>query len=183
MSDSQSHSQYRAFEAEWDALQSEPDLDQRRVRKEAAIASKAAMCSEDEHNLLKDLRGMGFDGGSVWDLVDITAPFPQFVPALISNLSPDLLPPTREAIYRALIGNARGNEQVFAVLFQFWRDGIEEGTNKRCEYQRQSLAFSLADVAATADHFRLLSAIVDPADPASFPLTKAIGDAKKAKLI
>jgi hypothetical protein len=163
--------QYDRFRVGWAALWENGDPDSRAVRRDALIAQKERLCRADEANLVAALRQEGFDGSSVWDLVNAKTRYQHLHSVLIEHAGLDYLPPTREGIYRALM-DARGNERAFDMLVGLWRDGIECAEDGN----RWALALAISLIAKGKKQVETLAELYDADDKAAEPMGRRLAE-------
>ena len=107
------------FKCEWDAAWLDDDLDRRRQRLDELIAWKARICEQDERPIVDALCEQGFNGNSVWDLVNTQARYPELIETLCEHLNGNYLPVIKEGIVRALMVREGGDEVRQALLDQW----------------------------------------------------------------
>lgn len=83
-------------------LEADPDFVARRIAREEEHRREEAELRRAEGPLLVELRSAGFTIGSVWELVNTTAAYPEALPVLLDHLSRSYPPAVREGIARAL---------------------------------------------------------------------------------
>lgn len=83
-------------------LNADPAFVARRDRAEADRLKREAEYRRAEAPLVADLRDVGCDVVSVWDLVNSNAPYPNAIPILLNHLNRSYPVPVREGIARAL---------------------------------------------------------------------------------
>ena len=99
--------------------------DMERRRKRAAMEARDRV---EEAHLLADLRNVGWDLNSVWDLVNTREPYPEAVPVLLKHLGRDYSDPIRDGIARAL--GVRAARYAWPELIAHWRTA-PEGTRTK----------------------------------------------------
>jgi hypothetical protein len=84
-------------------LQNDPDYQRRMQAAEAVRQARVAKLRKAEQPIVSDLRGVGVDVNSVWDLVNTAVPYPAALPVLLKHLEkggyPDM---AMESLGRAL---------------------------------------------------------------------------------
>jgi hypothetical protein len=88
-------------------------------RHEAELERKEAEWREAEAPLVDELRKAGYEVGSVWDLVNTSAPYPDAIPILLAHLQRPYPDRVREGIARALaVPDARYAWGDLALLYR-----------------------------------------------------------------
>ena len=106
---------------------------QARVReRDAELGRRAAECAADERLMVAEIRRLGYDIDSVWDLVNnaphavlkrrFVGPYPRAYPVLVRHLSVDHTPAVREGVIRALTVRDGGVLVEAALLAEFERE-------------------------------------------------------------
>lgn len=72
------------------------------AERDARIEAEEAASREEQRVLASDLRLVGVDVGSAWDLVNTGEPYPEAVPVLLDHLRRNYSERTKEGIARAL---------------------------------------------------------------------------------
>jgi hypothetical protein len=83
-------------------LQADPEYVARREAQERELAERSARLRVEEEPILADLRRVGWDVESVWDLVNTSAEYREAIPVLVKHLLLAYSDRTREGIARAL---------------------------------------------------------------------------------
>ncbi|MEA3044450.1 MAG: hypothetical protein QOH47_2288 [Sphingomonadales bacterium] len=83
-------------------LEADPEYLRRRDEKDAELAAKAARWRVEEAPLLADLRLVGWNVDSAWDLVNTRTPYPEAIPVLLDHLRRPYSDRVRDGIARAL---------------------------------------------------------------------------------
>lgn len=83
-------------------LNADPEFVARRAAQERRRQKLEHELRDAEEPLLVDLRGVGFDIASVWDLVNTSKPYPDALPILLEHLRRQYPGPVKEGIARAL---------------------------------------------------------------------------------
>lgn len=83
-------------------LQSDPEFVARREAREREWSERSGRLQAEEEPILADLRGAGWDVGSVWDLVNFSGDYREAIPVLVKHLLLPYSDRTREGIARAL---------------------------------------------------------------------------------
>lgn len=83
-------------------LQANPGFLARREAQERELAERSARLRLEEEPILADLRRVGWDVESVWDLVNTSAEYREAIPVLVKHLLLAYSDRTREGIARAL---------------------------------------------------------------------------------
>jgi len=169
-------SELSEFEAQWEAIWSDDDLDRRRQRRDELIVWKARICAEDEKPLVEALRFRGFGGSSVWDLVNTRAAYPELIDTLRNHALRDYLPPTLEGIFRALTVRESDGE-VFSTLVSEWRKGV--GRNDR--FLRWALANAISHIARTTDQRDELVTLIDGEEYSDEPFIRRLRKSKRGR--
>ena len=113
-------------------LERDPDYRARRAQQDAASAEKAAVCAADEKQLVSEIRALGYDIDSVYDLVNNTphpvltrrflGPYPRAYPILVRHLHLEHHPAIREGVIRSLTIRDGGVPVEKALLDEFDRE-------------------------------------------------------------
>lgn len=118
-------------------LEADPAFIAKREEEDAEREARAAEWRRAEAPLVAELRTLGLEVDSVWDLVDAAEPYPQALPLLVENLQRPYPSRVREGIARALaIPEARS---AWTVLLRAYRE--EEAADAK-----EGLAVALAAV-------------------------------------
>lgn len=90
-------------------LANDPEYQARIAERDRVFAEREAALAREEQPLLADLRSVGLNLESVWDLVNTSDRYPNAVPVLLAHLDRPYSERTREGIVRALtVREARG---------------------------------------------------------------------------
>ncbi len=110
-------------------LEADPAWQRERDARANALAHREAELAEDERELVTDIRAIGYDIDSVYDLVNNTphpllhrrfvGPYPHAYPVLVRHLSIPHARPIREGIVRALTIRDGGPPVINALLSGF----------------------------------------------------------------
>ena len=110
-------------------LEADPEYQARRTAQEARLSELKAVCAADEAQLVAELRAVGLDIDSIWDLVNNTphpflqrrflGPYPTGNAVLVEHLAKPHHPRIREGIVRALTVKDGGRAVEDALLDQF----------------------------------------------------------------
>jgi hypothetical protein len=166
---------YEQFRLEWAALW-ESDLEGRAERRDALIAWKGRLCGEDESPLLDALRAAGFDGKSVWDLVNTREAYPELLETLRQHACYEYLPPTREGIFRALTLRDAG-DRVFDTLVRLWRDGV--GLDNK--FLRWALANAISHNARSGSQRDELASLIDGDEYSNDPFVRRLRKSRRGR--
>jgi hypothetical protein len=113
----------------------------------------------DEESLISDLRAVGCNVGSVWDLVNTADTYVDAIPVLLNHLQIAHHPRTREGIVRALtVPEAKG------VAFNVLMEEFLKASLDREPELKWLLAGCLAESATVVDVRRIIELITDPAN-------------------
>jgi hypothetical protein len=83
-------------------LAADPAYQRMRSEKDAALAEKKRILEDDAAPLVEDLKLIGWNVKTAWDLVNTATPYPSAIPVLLRHLSKPYLDRNREGIARAL---------------------------------------------------------------------------------
>ena len=83
-------------------LEKDPDFAARREKQDRVVKARAEALQQEEAPLVADLRAVGFDVASVWDLANSSRDYGEAVPLLLSHLARPYSSSIREGIARAL---------------------------------------------------------------------------------
>jgi hypothetical protein len=120
-------------------LEADPAFVAKRAQAERQREERAAEWRQAERSLVADLRAVGFEVGSVWDLVNTSVPYSNALPILLAHLQRPYPGAVREGIARALaVPAAKFGWDIFTSTF---REETEKGA-------KDGLAVAIA---ATAD--------------------------------
>jgi hypothetical protein len=84
-------------------LNNDPEYVKTWAEKERKVKARSALLHDDEMPLLKDLKSVGIEINSLWDLVNTSEPYPEAIEILLNHLCLNYLPNNKEAIVRSLI--------------------------------------------------------------------------------
>jgi aminopeptidase N len=119
--------------------EADPEYVAERQRREQERRRKLAELREAEAPLIEDLRRVGIDVDSAWDLVNRSTPYPSALPILVAHLERGYPPRVREGIARALA--VRDARFAWGTLVRLYREE-EAGTDAKA-----GLAVALAAAA------------------------------------
>ena len=89
---------------------------------------RSARLRTEEEPILADLREAGLDVKSVWDLVNVSTPYPNAIPVLLKHLTWTYSDPIREGIARALaVPDAREAWPLLVAEYRKAPSGEENG--------------------------------------------------------
>ncbi len=162
------HIEYARFSHDWAALWEDGASSEKAARRNMLIARKERLCRTDEADLVAALRQEGFQGESVWDLVNSKNSYPHLHKVLIDHVGRNHLAPTREGLYRALI-DARGDDRAFDVLVEQWRQGAERSDDGN----RWALALAISLIAKGKKQTETLAEL-DDGSKAAEPIARRI---------
>jgi hypothetical protein len=129
------------------------ELERKRTERRESLAREQAA-------LLQELRGVGVDVKSVWDLVNSSNDYAAAVPVLLDHVRRPYDEKIREGIARALA--LRGRSDLWPALVEIYRN--EPSISSGASYgAKDGLAVALSAVASTANVPELLNLIRDPA--------------------
>jgi hypothetical protein len=147
------------------SLESNPEYQRMQVEKQARLKKLQADCARDEAELVRELRGVGCNVESVWDLVNnalhptlertFVGPYPAAYDLLILHLRVPHIPRIREGIVRALTVRDGPPELRPALLREFDYESDQ--------HLRWAISNALIHMIPKADH-------------AGFPDVKAVYD-------
>lgn len=110
-------------------LRANPEWVKRRADTDRVLAERAAICDADELELVNEIRAVGYDIDSVYDLINNTpqpvlvrrflGPYPAAYSILVRHLSLPHVPKIREGIVRALTVKDGGRAVEDALLAAF----------------------------------------------------------------
>jgi hypothetical protein len=113
-------------------LESDPEWVAKREERERQQAKHRAALDADEMELVREIRNVGYQVTSVWDLVNNTphphlernfvGEYPAAYPILLKHLRMEHHPRIREGIIRALTVPDGGNEVAWELLGQFEKE-------------------------------------------------------------
>ncbi|MBS1814978.1 MAG: hypothetical protein JSS87_08910 [Acidobacteria bacterium] len=83
-------------------LNADPEFVKRRADRDAALEKWSKRLRTEEEPLLADLRKVGWEVTSAWELVKTSTPYPEALPVLLSHLSRPYSTRIREGIARAM---------------------------------------------------------------------------------
>ena len=102
--------------------------------------------SKSEEPLLAEIRKLGFELTSVWDLVNFHTDYPPLIPLLVEHLGRDYHPKIKMAIARALIEPTAKSESVSRALVEELRASLpKEGG--QWEGVQRSITLALSHIA------------------------------------
>lgn len=70
-----------------DGLNADPEYQRKEAERDAEIEQRAQILREAEQPIVEDLRRVGQEVSSVWDLVNTSIPYPDALPVLLAHLS------------------------------------------------------------------------------------------------
>jgi hypothetical protein len=113
-------------------LDADPEYQARRAEMDRQAAELARICAEDQQMLVAEIRQLGYDIDSVYDLVNnvphpflerrFIGPYPDAYPTLVRHLSLPHHPRVREGIIRALTVKDGGRLVEDALLGEFRKE-------------------------------------------------------------
>jgi hypothetical protein len=83
-------------------LDRDPTARENRERSDRAHYERVEKIRQAQEPLVRELRAVGLQVDSVWDLVNTRARYPRAIPVLMQHLERDYIPEVREGIARAL---------------------------------------------------------------------------------
>jgi hypothetical protein len=131
-------------------LEADPDFVARREEADAERAERERILRIAEQPIVQDLRGLGLDLESVWDLHTIPDSRPQAIPVLLKHLTLDYPD-------RILFGIGQGLDHKSAQAW--WSDLRQMMLTTERDEVRDRLAVALANC-ATRDHYQDLLAFI-----------------------
>lgn len=102
-------------------LQADPEFVARQQAKENELNERSDRIRRDEEPLLKDLREVGWDVQSVWDLVNTATAYPEAIPILLKHLLLPYCDVVREGIARALAVPEPLAQKAWPILVEEYR--------------------------------------------------------------
>lgn len=149
-------------------LHSCPEWVAQNAEREAKRAAAEAQFRAEEEPMIADLAKVGFEVGSVWDLVNTNKSYPAAIPILLNHLRRPYHERIRNGIIRALtVKEAKG------VSSEDILDELQRETN---EENRWALANAMTVVADRADR-QAIQALLD--DPAYMDVSERLTEALK----
>lgn len=119
-----------------DQLEADPEYRRKRALADAALAKLEAECARDEEELVREIRSLGYDIDSVWDLVNnsphpylerrFIGPYERAYPTLLHHLTLSHHRRIREGIIRALTVKDGGTAVEQALLSEFENEANPE---------------------------------------------------------
>lgn len=134
-------------------LQTDPEWVAARDSKDRELAAQESEFRRAEAPLVEELRSVGFDVSSAWDLVNTADPYPAALPILLKHLERSYPGKVREGIARALA--VRDAKFGWDVLMRLYREESDPSA-------KDGLAVALA---ATADEGTIEDVIALAGDP------------------
>lgn len=83
-------------------LQAAPEFLAKKKAQDQERLERSARIRADAEPILRELREVGWDVQSVWDLVNVTTPYPEAIPILIKHLQLSYSDIVREGVARSL---------------------------------------------------------------------------------
>ncbi len=113
-------------------LESDPEWVAKRDAREREQARRKEEIAEHQRKLVSEIRGIGYEIDSVWDLVNntphpvlergFTGPYERAYPVLIRHLKLPYIQEVREGIIRALTVKDGGPELEAALIDEFYKE-------------------------------------------------------------
>lgn len=135
-------------------LESNPEHVKMRQRQDEELHHRRLFRERAEQPLVRDLREVGCDVESVWDLVGSWGPYPEAIDVLVSHLDGEYPAKIREGIARALAVPVLDQEHWEILLSHFVKEEDVEA--------KWALALALAKNAKMENGERLVELITDP---------------------
>jgi len=157
------------------------------AERDARIEAQEAAGREEERALATDLRRVGVEVGSSWDLVNTGEPYPEAVPVLLDHLRRPYSERTKEGIARALaVPEAEEGWDILLELFESnpdthpnghkWAVGVALGVIARETGRHQEALRLLRDKRHGENRSALLEAIAFAKDKSVRPLISEFAD-------
>ncbi len=161
-------------------LQADPDFLARKQERERERAERSAGLRTEEEPILAELREVGWNVNSVWELVNTSTPYREAIPILLRHLLLPYSDRTREGIARALaVSDARDAWPTLAAAYCNAPHGQENGIRLDA---KSGLAVALAAIATEDVLDELITLAKDRSQSRSrVLLLKALRKSKSAK--
>lgn len=135
-------------------LNADPEYRERKRKHKQARAARHQQVQLNAQPVLEDLRKVGFDLYSLWDLVNTSEVYEKALPVLLMHLRHSYMEKNREAIYRALtVPYGRGLVASHLMDAFEWEDD---------EWQRWVIGNALSVTATKADADRVAGLLREP---------------------
>ncbi|MBA5689969.1 hypothetical protein [Rugamonas apoptosis] len=102
-------------------LQASPVFAERKQIQEQERTDRLARMRIEEEPILKELRGIGWDLKSVWDLVNTSEPYPEAIPILLHHLQLPYSDLIKEGIARSLAVPEQAVQEAWPILLGEYR--------------------------------------------------------------
>jgi hypothetical protein len=139
-------------------LESDPEWvrrrDERNARHAAAVEKLRKELEPEAAPLRRDLSAVGLDVKSIWDLVNMSAPYPKAIPVLLQHLATSRHPVQRQGLARALTVLEAEGVAGGPILRELKRESDPE--------TRWAMANALTIVAAPHDADEIAALVDDP---------------------
>ena len=135
-------------------LREDPEHVRMRAEQEEALRHRRKFREQAEKPLVRDLRNVGCQVDSVWDLVNTKEPYPRAIPVLMEHLDEEYPAKVREGVARALAVPVLESEDWESLLAHFMAE--EPGETK------WALALALAANAREAHRVQLIELVSSP---------------------
>jgi hypothetical protein len=139
-------------------LQKNPEWVERNAETEAKLLQREREFKILEAPLLSDLKSVGIQAESVWDLVNTADRYPTAIPVLLRHVALPYHKRIKEGIIRALTVNYAGPEVLRELIRQFC-----EQTDHSPNSVKWVLGNAISEVARPADAETVIALAMDPA--------------------
>jgi HEAT repeat protein len=152
-------------------LQSDPEYRARKQRQEKEHQLTLERARREEQPLVDELKSVGIEVQSAWDLVNRREPYPTAIPVLLKHLHRDYTAKTREGIARALA--VYDSAPHWDELLQLFRSEVVDTPNG----VKWALACCLAAIAGREQLEDLKEIVLDPSHGQNRAIiVRALGD-------
>jgi hypothetical protein len=138
-------------------LQKDPEWVAGNAESEARLKQQLEQFRREQAELLAELKGIGVQVASVWDLVNTADKYPAAIPILLRHLAVPYSKRIKEGIVRALTVDYAGPDVLRELIKQF-----QEQSDHSANSLKWVLGNAISQVATPADAETVIGLAIDP---------------------
>lgn len=143
------------------SLERDPEFLIRKGSADDMLRERESICKAEESELVVELKGVGVEVESVWNLVNVTARYPAAISILMDHLKKPYSDRVREGIARALaVKEARGQWSTLLSEYLSAPQGVDENGFRLGA--KDGLACALSVIATDENTSELIALLQDP---------------------